>query len=316
MNRIKPVLAIIVPCMNEEDVLQLTMQRISAQLDLLISLKKVSEKSYICFVDDGSTDSTWDLIEGFSKAGRVRGIKLSKNFGHQNALLAGLFSEKDRADCIVTIDADLQDDETVIEQMIDKFTDGSMIVYGVRSNRDTDTFLKRNFANMFYRFMNFLGIKTVYNHADFRLAGRQVIENLERFNEVNLFLRGIFPLLGFKSDIVNYKRTNRIMGVSKYPFKKMADFAWQGITSFNTSLLRYVTLIGVLMFLISIVTAVWVLISFFSGNSVKGWASILLIMSAFSGINMICLGLIGEYVGKIFLEVKQRPRFIIEKTTE
>lgn len=316
MSKLLPVLAIIVPCYNEEEVLPLFLKKLIEQLDLLAAREKISEKSHVCFVDDGSHDDTWDLIESFSQDTRIKGIKLSNNFGHQNALLAGLFCQKDKADCFITIDADLQDDVAVIEQMLDKYSEGNMIVYGVRDDRETDTFLKRKSAHLFYRILNSLGVKTIYNHADFRLASRQVIENLEHFNEVNLFLRGIFPLLGFNSDIVYYTRRKRTLGVTKYPFGKMVGFAWQGITSFNTSLLRFVTLAGIFMFLVSIFTAVWVLVTYISGKSIQGWTSILLIMTSFSGINMICLGLIGEYVGKIFLEVKQRPRFIIEKVTD
>jgi len=315
MTKKAPVLAIIVPCFNEEEVLPLSVRKLTEQLNLLISGEKIDKTSFICLVDDGSSDRTWELIVEFSQEGNVRGIKLSNNFGHQNALLAGLFYCKNKAGCFVTIDADLQDDVTVIEQMIDKYAEGNKIVYGVRENRQTDTFLKRNFALAFYRLMKILGINTVFNHADFRLADRNVIESLEKYNEVNLFLRGIFPLLGFKSDVVYYERTKREFGVTKYPLRKMISFAWQGITSFNTTLLKYVTIAGVLMFGVSILIAIWVMINYFSGKTVQGWASILLIVSAFSGINMICLGLIGEYVGKIYLEVKQRPRYIIEQTT-
>jgi len=315
INKI-PVLGIIVPCYNEEDVLPDSMQKLSVQLKLLIDNKKIEKQSFICFIDDGSIDNTWKLIEQFATLNNIKGIKLSNNFGHQNALLAGLLTQKSNADCLVTIDADLQDDPGVIEQMIDKYLTGNMIVYGVRDDRKTDTFLKRNSAYLFYRLMRYSGIKVVYNHADFRLASRQVIESLERFNEVNLFLRGIFPLLGYQSDIVFYTRRNRKQGVTKYPFRKMLSFAWQGITSFNTSLLRYVTITGVFMFGISILIGLWVLVTFFTGKTVQGWTSILLIVSLFSGINMICLGLIGEYIGKIFLEVKHRPRFIVEKTTD
>ncbi len=313
----RPILSIIVPCYNEEAVLSVSVHELLSQLEILIVAHKVDAESYLCLTDDGSSDTTWEIIKQLSKNNsRVKGIHLSANFGHQNALLAGLFSEKNHADCLITIDADLQDDVTVIEQMIDKFAAGNKIVYGVRSNREKDTFLKRSSAQWYYKLLIRMGIKTIYNHADFRLASRQVIQNLERFNEVNLFLRGIFPLMGFKSDIVYYSRADRKLGNTKYPFRKMMSFAWQGITSFNTSLLRLVTITGVVMFILSMLTALWVLIAYISGNAVQGWASLLLITSLFSGINMISLGLIGEYVGKIFLEVKQRPRFIIEEETE
>lgn len=309
-----PLLVIIVPCFNEAEMLPQSMESIGT---LLLNLKKqgkISYQSYICFVDDGSRDATWALISRYAQAHTyVKGIRLSNNFGHQNALLAGLFSEKVNADCLVTIDADLQDDLQVIEQMLEKYALGNKIVYGVRHDRSSDSFWKRQTAQWFYRFLGLLGVKTIYNHADFRLTDRQVIDALERYNEVNLFLRGIFPLMGYKSEIVYYARTNRQKGTTKYPFRKMAGFAWQGITSFNTSLLRMVTYTGVAMFLFSMVVAVWVLVTFIEGKSIQGWTSMLLIITFFSGINMICMGLVGEYVGKIFLEVKQRPRFLIDE---
>lgn len=311
-----PVLAIIVPCYNESAVLPFTVKELISITDRLVSAGKVDSRSYICFVDDGSVDKTWEIIKSFSSdMSSVKGIRLSTNFGHQNALLAGLFSEKDSADCLITIDADLQDDISVIEQMIHKHSEGCKIVYGVRQSRESDGFWKRHSAQFFYRLMKSLNVRTVYNHADFRLADSKVIASLHRFNEVNLFLRGIFPLMGYKSDIVRYSRAKRAYGETKYPFRKMAGFAWQGVTSFNTSLLRLVTWVGVSMFFVSVIISLWVLIAFITGNTIHGWTSMLLIISLFSGLNMICLGLIGEYVGKIFLEVKQRPRYLIEELT-
>lgn len=312
-SKMPPRLAVIIPCYNEEDILAETHDVVVKYLRQLINAGKTDRESFICFVDDGSNDKTWNLIEGFTGDGMVRGIKLSSNFGHQNALLAGLMTMKDSADCFVTMDADLQDDASVIDLMINKYLEGNMIVYGVRDNRSSDSFLKRSSAGIFYRLMNRMGVRTVYNHADFRLADRRVVDCLEGYREVNLFLRGIFPLMGFRSDQVSYIRKSRTGGRSKYPLRKMAGFAWQGITSFNTSLLRIVTVTGILMFILALVTAIWALITYFSGRSIQGWTSILLIISAFSGINMISLGLIGEYVGKIYLEVKQRPRYHIEK---
>ncbi|MCA1744226.1 MAG: glycosyltransferase family 2 protein [Bacteroidales bacterium] len=316
MNKKAPILAIIVPCFNEAAVLSLTLEELVFRLDHLVAGGKIADRSYVCFVDDGSEDRTWELIKQFSsEMRRVKGIKLSTNFGHQNALLAGLFNEMESADCLITIDADLQDDVSVIEQMIIKHSEGCKIVYGVRDSRASDSIWKRQSAQFFYRLMKFLKVKTVYNHADFRLADSKVIESLHRFNEVNLFLRGIFPLMGYKSDIVHYSRAKRQFGETKYPLRKMASFAWQGVTSFNTSLLRLVTWVGVSMFFVSMLISLWVLIAFITGNTIHGWTSMLLIITLFSGLNMICLGLIGEYVGKIFLEVKQRPRYLIDEST-
>lgn len=309
-----PQLAVVVPCFNESENIGSTVHELSVLLQHLISIDKINAASFICLVDDGSTDDTWCEIEK-QACDRVRGIKLSANFGHQNALLAGLFSMKEQADCFVTIDADLQDDHRVIEQMIDRYVQGNKIVYGVRESRLSDTFFKRASAELFYKSMNNLGVKTIYNHADFRLCDRQVLMHLEQFNEVNLFLRGIFPLMGFKFDIVTYQRKKRLKGETKYPLRKMISFAWQGITSFNTSLLRFVTLLGVFMFILSLITTIWALITYLNGKSIQGWTSLLIIVSAFSGMNMICMGIIGEYVAKIFFEVKHRPRYIIDQVT-
>jgi glycosyltransferase involved in cell wall biosynthesis len=311
-----PILAIIVPCFNEQENIDTTVKELSALLQQLSAKNKIDEKSFICLVDDGSTDNTWLKIEEYSTLANVKGIKLSTNFGHQNALLAGLFSQKDHADCFVTIDADLQDDHWVIEQMTDRYRQGFKIVYGVREDRESDTFFKRVTAQLFYKSMNKLGTKTIYNHADFRLCDKQVLENLEKFNETNLFLRGIFPLMGFKADFVAYKRKRREFGETKYPLRKMLSFAWQGITSFNTSLLRMVTTLGILMFVLSLITTIWALITYINGETIQGWTSLLIIVSAFSGMNMMCLGIIGEYVAKIFFEVKHRPRYIIERDTD
>lgn len=311
-----PILSIVIPCFNEEEVISQSIAKILTVLEQMVSNQQVSSDSFICCVDDGSSDQTWELIRQESlKDSRVRGLKLSTNFGHQNALLAGLFYGKKEADCLLTIDADLQDDVNVIPQMIEKFLKGNHIVYGVRNNRESDHLMKRRTAHSYYKLLKFLKVRTIYNHADFRLASRKVIENLERFDEVNLFLRGIFPLMGFKHEIVHYSRLSRAGGETKYPLRKMLSFAWEGVTSFNTSLLRLVTYIGAIMFLISIATGIWVLFTYIFGHSIRGWSSILLITTAFLGINMISLGLIGEYVAKIYLEVKRRPRFIIEEET-
>lgn len=310
------VLCIVVPCFNESETLIDSAQKLTDVLTHLISSNRVSETSYICFVDDGSRDNTWEVIEQICKEKkRVKGLKLSANFGHQNALIAGLFSQKNNADCFVTIDADLQDDIHTIEHMVDKYNQGCNIVYGVRNNRETDTVFKRLTADFFYRLMQGLKVNTINNHADYRLADKKVVETLERFGEANLFLRGIFPLMGFKHEIVYYKRSVRLHGETKYPFRKMLSFAWQGVTSFSTTPLKLVFTLGIITFLVSLVIAFWVLLMLIEGKTVRGWASSLLITTAFSGLNMICLGIIGEYVGKIYKEVKNRPRYIIEKET-
>lgn len=311
-----PILSIIIPCYNEEGNIDMTIKELTLLINQLISKNKIDSKSFICLVDDGSTDNTWNEIEKHSTSNKVKGIKLSTNFGHQNAILAGLFSQKESANCFVTIDADLQDDHWVIEQMIDRYKAGNKIVYGVRDNRQSDTLFKRTTAQLFYKCMNKLGAKTINNHADFRLCDTQVLHNLEKYNEINLFLRGIFPLMGFKTDIVTYRRKKRIQGETKYSLRKMISFAWQGITSFNTSLLRFVTVLGVVMFFISMLTMIWAFFAYLNGKTILGWTSLFIIMSAFSGINMICMGIIGEYVAKIFFEVKHRPRYIIEQTTD
>lgn len=309
-----PVLCIVVPCFNESETLIDSVQKLTDVLTHLISSNRVSETSYICFVDDGSRDTTWEVIEQICKEKKlVKGLKLSANFGHQNALIAGLFSQKNNADCFVTIDADLQDDIHTIEHMVDKYNQGCNIVYGVRNNRETDTVFKRLTADFFYKLMQGLKVNTINNHADYRLADKKVVETLERFGEANLFLRGIFPLMGFKHEIVYYRRNVRLHGETKYPFRKMLSFAWQGVTSFSTTPLKLVFTLGIITFLVSLVIAFWVLLMLIEGKTVRGWASSLLITTAFSGLNMICLGIIGEYVGKIYKEVKNRPRYIIEK---
>lgn len=314
INSIKAIrLGVILPCYNEEEVLNLSAEKLRNKMNFLIENKLISDDSYICFVDDGSRDSTWTLIEHLTEDELFKGIKLATNFGHQNAILAGMLTCKDKADCIITIDADLQDDIEVFEQMIDQYHQGSLIVYGVRDNRDNDTFFKRFTAEAFYKLMQKMKVKSIYNHADFRFIDVRVLYELEKFNEVSLFLRGIFPLIGFKTSCVYYKRDVRLAGETKYPVSKMLSFAWNGITSFSTTPLKAIFYIGIAMFLISMFFGLWVMIAALSGHAVKGWSSTLLVNLVFSGINMICLGIIGEYTGKIYQEVKRRPRFIIDK---
>jgi len=309
---ILPTLSVIVPCYNEEEVLPDTVKTFSSLLSRLISEGIVSPESYLCFVDDGSQDGTWNLIETYQKSSPfLRGIKLSRNFGHQNALLAGLFSI--HADCAITIDADLQDDVNVIEEMIDRFAQGDEIVYGVRKKRETDSFFKRFTAESFYRLMRLFGCNFVYNHADFRLMSKRAIHALKDFSEINLFLRGMVPLLGFRSSAVYFDRIKRIKGSSKYPLRKMIHFAIEGITSFSIVPLKMITFFGFLVFLSSLGVGMWALISKLQGKTVQGWLSMFTMMSFMGGIQILSLGIIGEYIGKIYSEIKRRPRFIVEK---
>lgn len=305
----------VVPCYNEEEVLPETIKRLTIKLAKLIRAGKASIDSRMIFVDDGSKDKTWEIIEQFHQENRfVGGVKLSRNRGHQNALLAGLMTAKEQCDCAISLDADLQDDIEVIDQFIDKFNEGCEVVYGVRSSRDKDTAFKRGTAQGYYKFMAMLGVDIVYNHADYRLMGKRALEALSEYKEVNLFLRGIVPLIGFKSDYVYYERSERFAGESKYPLKKMLKFAVDGITSFSVKPLKIISNIGIIMCLLSVIFFIYAIISFFSGSSVAGWASIMCSIWFLGGLQMLCIGIVGTYVGKIYSEVKQRPRFTIDKT--
>lgn len=308
-----PQLAIIVPCYNEEDVLASTTKKLVSCIQHLLQLKKIDSNSKVIYIDDGSKDNTWDVIEQLAlKNNCISGIKLSRNCGHQNALLAGLFTAK--GDALISIDADLQDDVEVIESMIDDYLSGSEIVYGVRSNRQTDTFFKRNTASLFYKLMLLLGVDVIDNHADFRLMSRMAVEKLKEFKEVNLFIRGLIPLIGFSSSVVEYERKERTAGNSKYPFFKMLGFALNGITSFSIVPLRMITVLGVLLFIVSMLISGWVLgVKLFTDSSVPGWASTVLPIYFIGGIQIFCIGIIGEYLGKLYMESKNRPRYIIEK---
>jgi glycosyltransferase involved in cell wall biosynthesis len=311
----RPIIAIIVPCYNEEEVLPETAKRLSDKIQQLISKQIISKKSKIFFVDDGSSDNTWDLIEKYHSENPqdFSGIKLSKNRGHQNALLCGLLAAKDQFDAAVSIDADLQDDIDVIDKMIGKYRAGYEIVYGVRSDRKTDSFFKRLTAHNFYRFMRFLGVDIVYNHADFRLMGRNALQALAQYGEVNLFLRGIIPLLGFKTGIEYYTRAERFAGTSKYPLRKMLKFALEGITSFSIKPIRMITFLGIFLFTVSIAMIVYFFIRFFSGHTISGWASIACSLWGIGGLILFSIGVVGEYIGKIYLETKRRPRFHVEQ---
>ena len=307
-------LGIIIPCHNEAEVIDETASRLTTYLDKLIAAKIISEKSFIKFIDDGSSDDTWQQIAALSaENGLIKGIKLSRNFGHQNALAAGLLNTDQDFDCLVSMDADLQDDILVIEQFLEAFEKGNDIVYGVRSSRVKDSFFKRKTAHGFYRLFSFLGGEIVFDHADFRLVSRRVVEQLRSFSEVNLFLRGIFPLMGFKSAVVPYKRSERYAGKTKYSLRKMMSFSLDGITSFSIKPLRMITLLGFFIFLISMAYALWVIVSLAQEKTVPGWTSTVLPIVLLGGIQILALGLIGEYVGKAYIEIKKRPRYIIEK---
>ncbi len=305
-------LAIVVPCYNEQEVLAETSRRLLLVLQRLKRLNHVSKDSHIYLVDDGSSDDTWQLIEPMTRAhDEIQGIKLSRNYGHQSALLAGLFNAD--GDAIISIDADLQDDVEVIDEMVSAAKKGADIVYGVRREREFDTPFKRRTALGFYRLMSMLGINIVANHADYRLMSRRVIEHLKQFEEVNLFLRGLVPLLGFKTEKVYYSRTERFAGETKYPLKKMLGFAWDAITSFSVDPLRLNTVIGYITALTSVPLTMWVLaVKYLFDAAIPGWASTVLPLYFLGGIQLIAIGVIGEYLGKMYKEVKRRPRFIVE----
>ena len=308
----KHILYLVVPCYNEEVVLKETTKQLKEKMKYLVSKKIISKKSRVMYVNDGSSDKTWKMIkEIHEKEEYFTGISLSRNKGHQNALLAGLLTAKNYADVVISMDADLQDDIEVIDEMLKKYGEGFEIVYGVRSSRKKDTFFKKFTATGFYKFMKSMGVDIVYNHADYRLASKRVLEELEKFQEVNLFLRGLFPLIGFSSDIVYYERKERVAGESKYPLKKMLSFAWDGITSFSVKPLRVITTLGFLLTVLSILIFLYSAFVKFTGNAVSGWAFIVCSIWLVGGIEMLSLGIIGEYIGKIYKETKGRPRYII-----
>lgn len=312
MMKLPPKLVIIVPSFNEEEVLKISAKALKGVVDQLVQQEQISSESYICFVDDGSSDRTWEIICSLNQEESTwRGIKLSKNFGHQSALLAALH-EID-ADIYVSIDCDLQDDELKIIDMVEAYHEGAQIVYGVRDARKTDTFFKREMALMFYWFMHLLGTHSVYNHADYRLMGRQAVMELRKFKESNVFLRGLVTELGFKTATVFYDRKKRELGESKYPFHKSLKLAWNGITSFSNIPLKIASLSGIATCMVSLLVLIYCLYSWFSHNAVLGWTSILSTIAFFSGLQMLLLGLVGEYIGKIFIESKRRPLYIVEK---
>ena len=311
------VLYLVIPCYNEEEVLPETTKRLEKKLGDLIKKKVISEKSKVMYVNDGSKDKTWELIKNINKDNTMfTGICLSRNRGHQNALVAGLLTAKEYADVVISMDADLQDDINAIDEMLKKYYDGCEIVYGVRSARKTDTFFKRVTAEGFYKFMQMMGVDVVYNHADYRLTSKKVLNNFQDYKEVNLFLRGIFPLIGYKSDKVYYERAERFAGESKYPLKKMLNFAWDGITSFSVKPLRLICTLGFVILFISIIIMIYSLVRKLTGNTIDGWTFLNISIWFIGGLQMISLGIIGEYVGKMYNETKARPRFIVAENLE
>ena len=310
-------LYVVVPCYNEEEVLSETTKRLKEKMEKLIKEKKISKNSKVMYVNDGSKDKTWDLIKEInSKEKLFTGISLSRNKGHQNALLAGLLTAKEYSDIVISMDADLQDDINAMDEMIDKYYSGSEIVYGVRSSRKKDSFFKRVTAQGFYKFMKMMGVDVVYNHADYRLTSKKVLDNFSDFTEVNLFLRGMFPLVGYSSSVVYYERNERFAGKSKYPLKKMLNFAWDGITSFSVKPIRMVLSFGIIIFFVSIFMLIYSLIVKLLGQTVDGWTFIVCSIWLVSGIQMLSIGIIGEYVGKIYSETKRRPRYFIAENLE
>lgn len=306
-------LYIVVPCYNEEEVLPETSKRLKAKMNQLIKAKKISPDSHVVFVNDGSKDRTWELISSYSEKDHLfGGINLSRNRGHQNALLAGLMTVKEDADMVISMDADLQDDIDAVDKFVDAYYDGNDIVYGVRSSRKKDTFFKRTTALAFYKLMSRMGVESVYNHADYRLMSKRALNALENFKEVNLFLRGIMPLIGFPSTIVEYERNERFAGESKYPLKKMLNFALDGITSFSVKPIRFITAIGFLISVISVIMFIYTIVRHILGFTVAGWSSLIISLWFLGGVQILSIGVIGEYIGKIYMETKGRPRFIIE----
>lgn len=311
------ILYIIVPCYNEEEVINETATKLNQIITELKKQNKIDSKSKIFFVDDGSTDNTWNIISELNNKNPLfSGLKLSRNFGHQNALLAGLLTAKNYCDITISMDADLQDDISAIPKMIDEYEKGSEIVYAVRNNRDVDSFFKKFTANAFYKLIKFLGGNAISNHADFRLMTKRAINELENFKEVNLFLRGLIPMIGLKSSIVYYKRQKRFAGKSKYPLKKMLSFGFDGISSLSVQPIKMIKSLGLIVFFISIVMLVWSVVGYFNGTTVTGWSSLMVSIWAIGGLLILSLGVVGEYVGKIYLESKERPRFIIEKNLD
>lgn len=304
----------VIPCYNEEEVLNETSTRLEEKYKTLIECGKISKDSRIVFVNDGSKDNTWSMIKELHKKNKMfSGINLSRNRGHQNALLAGLMTAKDYADMVISMDADLQDDINAMDKMVDSYLKGNDIVYGVRDKRETDTFFKRFTAESFYKLMDKMGVETVYNHADYRLMSKKALEGLSQYKEVNLFLRGIIPLIGYKTDIVTYERGERFAGESKYPLRKMLSFAMQGITSLSVQPMNLIVGIGTLTSIGSIAMIIYSMVRRFTGHTVTGWASLMMSIWLLGGLILLSIGIVGSYIGKIYLETKERPRYIIDE---
>jgi len=315
-EKTSPVIYLVVPCYNEEEALPVTAEKLTEKMRRLCWDGKISPASRVVLVDDGSKDATWECIAALhAESPLFQGIKLSRNCGHQRALLAGLMTVRDHCDAVISMDADLQDDIDAMDGMIEKFCEGCEIVYGVRSRRDTDTWFKRFTAESFYKLMNGMGAEVVYNHADYRLVSARVLEAFSNYHEVNLFLRGMFPLVGFKSTSVYYERHERIAGESHYPLKKMLALAFDGITSLSVKPIRMVFFAGLFIMMLSFIGIIWAVVAAFMGKSVAGWASLACIVCFMGGVQALFLGVIGEYIGKIYLEVKGRPRYIISDRT-
>lgn len=311
-NSKSEILYVVIPCYNEEQVLEETTKRLKEKLNKLIKDKVISKESRVMYVNDGSKDNTWQLIEDIHKREKLfTGISLSRNRGHQNALLAGLSTAKNYADIIISMDADLQDDINAIDGMLEKYYSGCDIVYGVRSSRKKDTWFKKTTAEGFYKFMKFMGVDIVFNHADYRLTSKRVLLELEKYKEVNLFLRGIFPLIGYKTDVVYYERSERFAGESKYPLKKMLSFAFDGITSFSVKPIRLILNLGIVIFVMSFCMIIYSIIRKILGLTVSGWTFTVCSIWLIGGIQMLSLGIVGEYIGKIYSETKGRPRFLV-----
>lgn len=303
----------VIPCYNEQEVLPITAEQLRIKYDQLLQSGLIAESSRILLVDDGSKDCTWQIISQLhQKDSRFQGVKLSRNRGHQNALLAGLMTARNFCDAAISLDADLQDDINAMDAMLQKFQDGCDIVYGVRSDRETDTVFKRCTAQGYYKFMSGMGGELVYNHADYRLMSRRALDGLAEFGEVNLFLRGIVPMIGYRSDIVTYARKERPAGKSKYPLKKMLAFAWEGLTSLSIRPIRMITILGTLIFLVSIGMLIYSVIRHAMGATITGWTSLAVSIWAIGGLQLLAIGIIGEYIGKVYLETKSRPKYIIE----
>ena len=306
-------LYMVIPCYNEEEVLDETTKRLTLRFDELIARDKIAGDSKILYVNDGSKDQTWPIIARLHEENKyVSGLNLSRNRGHQNAVLAGLMYAKDHSDMVISMDADLQDDLMAIDEMVDKFHEGFDVVYGVRNSRKKDTWFKKTTAEGFYKFMKWMGVDIVFNHADFRMMSKRVLEQLEHYKEVNLFLRGIVPLIGYPSTEVYYERNERFAGESKYPLKKMLAFAFDGITSFSVKPIRMICAFGLLVFLISIAMLIYSIVIHYIGKTVPGWSSLIVSIGALGGLQLLAIGIVGEYIGKVYLEVKERPRFCIQ----